>query len=83
MKKIYIVLENFVEKIFAKRVLVAVIKTILLLTGLIVFFYGFNVDFIIKYLIVGLFSCLWYVLIYHINEFLKVEEEYLKKIFSK
>lgn len=83
MKSIYRVLENFVDKIFAKKILVGVIKTTLIIIGLIVFFYGFNVDFIVKYLSLGLFYCLCYVLIYNLNEFLKKEEEYLRKIFSK
>ena len=82
MRRVYLVLENFVDKIFTKKVLAKVIKTTLIITGLIVFFYGFNVV-IVDYLILGLFFCLLYILTYNINEFLKKEEEYLKKIFSK
>lgn len=82
MRRVYRVLENFVDKIFARKILVKVIKTTLIITGLIVFFYAFNVV-IVDYLILGLFFCLLYILTYNINEFLKKEEEYLKKIFSK
>ena len=83
MRRVYLILENFVDKIFTKKILAKVIKTALIITGLIVFFYGFNVVFIVKYLSLGLFYCLCYVLIYNLNEFLKIEEEYLRKIFSK
>lgn len=83
MRRVYLILENFVDKIFTKKILAKVIKTALIITGLIVFFYGFNVVFIVKYLSLGLFYCLCYVLIYNLNEFLKKEEEYLRKIFSK
>ncbi|MGD9625319.1 MAG: hypothetical protein AB7U51_11740 [Arcobacter sp.] len=82
MKEIYRVLENFVDKIFAKKILAKVIKTALIIIGLLVFFYGFNVV-IVDYLILGLLFCLLYILTFHLNEFLKKEEEYLKKIFSK
>lgn len=82
MRRVYRVLENFVDKIFARKILAKVIKTTLIITGLIVFFYGFNVV-IVDYLILGLFFCLLYILTYNINEFLKKEEEYLRKIFSK
>ena len=81
MRRVYLVLENFVDKIFTKKVLAKVIKTTLIITGLIVFFYGFNVV-IVDYLILGLFFCLLYILTYNINEFLKKEEEYLKKRYS-
>ena len=82
MRRVYEVLENFVDKIFTKKILVGIIKTTLIITGLIVFFYSFNVV-IVDYLILGLLFCLLYILTYNINEFLKKEEEYLKKIFSK
>lgn len=82
MKEIYRVLENFVDKIFARKILAKVIKTTLIITGLIVFFYGFNIV-IVDYLILGLLFCLLYILTYNINEFLKEEIKYLKKIFSK
>ena len=81
MRRVYRVLEKFVDKIFTKKVLAKVIKTTLIITGLIVFFYGFNI--VVDYLILGLLFCLLYVLTFHLNEFLKEEEEYLKKIFSK
>lgn len=82
MKSIYRVLENFVDKVFTKKVLAKVIKTALIIIGLLVFFYSFNVV-IVNYLILGLFFCLLYILTYNINGFLKKEEEYLRKIFSK
>lgn len=83
MRNIYLILENFVDKIFAKKFLVSVVKIAFIIMFFIGFFYILKIDIIVKYLIFGLLFCLLYVLTFHLNEFLKKEEEYLKKIFSK
>ena len=79
MKKIYRILENFVDKIFTKKILVYVVKV----TMVIIFIMGLTGGFKLDFLFNSLFICLLYIFLYVVNEFLKKEEEYLKKIFSK
>lgn len=79
MKSIYRVLENFVDKIFTKKFLVYVVKVTILLIFTMGVTSGFKVDFLFN----SLFICLLYIFLYVVNEFLKEEIEYLKKIFSK
>ena len=79
MKKIYRILENFVDKIFTKKILVYVVKVTILLIFTMGVTGGFKVDFLFN----SLFICLLYIFLYVVNEFLKEEIEYLKKIFSK
>ncbi len=79
MKSIYRVLENFVDKIFTKKFLVYVVKVTILLIFTMGVMGGFKVDFLFN----SLFICLLYIFLYVVNEFLKEEIEYLKKIFSK
>ena len=78
MKKIYSVLENFVNKIFAKRVLIGVVKVTMVIIFIMAVTGGFKVNFLFN----SLFICLLYIFLYVVNEFLKEEEEYLKNIFK-
>ncbi|RXJ83575.1 hypothetical protein [Arcobacter cloacae] len=78
MRRVYKVLENFVDKIFAKRVLVSVVKVTMVIIFIMAVTSGFKVDFLFN----SLFICLLYIFLYVVNEFLKEEIEYLKKRYS-
>ena len=78
MRNIYLILENFVDKIFTKRVLIGVVKV----TMVIIFIMGVTGGFKVDFLFNSLFICLLYIFLYVINEFLKEEIEYLKKRYS-
>ena len=78
MKKIYSVLENLVDKIFAKRILVGVVKVTMVIIFIMAVTGGFKVEFLFN----SLFICLLYIFLYVVNQFLKEEIEYLKKRYS-
>lgn len=79
MRNIYLILENFVDKIFTKKILVYVVKVTMTIIFIMAVTGGFKIDFLFN----SLFICLLYIFLYVVNEFLKEEEEYLRKIFSK
>ena len=78
MKSVYRFLENFVNKIFTKKILIYVVKVTILLIFTMGVTGGFEVDFLFN----SLFICLIYIFLYVVNEFLKEEIEYLKKRYS-
>lgn len=80
MRKIYLVLKNFVDKFFAKKVLVKVVKTTLIIMFIIASITGIASKSVIGYLVLGLFFCLFYIFLYVTNELMKQDKEYIKKI---
>jgi hypothetical protein len=79
MRKIYLVLKIFVDKIFAKKVLIKVVKTTLIIMFIIASITGIASKSAIGYLVLGLFFCLFYIFLYVINELMKEDEVYIKK----
>jgi hypothetical protein len=79
MRRVYKVLENFVDKVFTRKILVTVVKVTMVIIFIMAVTGGFKVDFLFN----SLFICLLYIFLYVVNEFLKEEIEYLKKKIFK
>ena len=78
MKKIYSVLEKFMDKVFTRKILVTVVKVTMAIIFTMAVTGGFKVEFLFN----SLFICLLYIFLYVVNQFLKEEIEYLKKRYS-
>ena len=78
MKKIYSVLEKFMDKVFTRKILVTVVKVTMAIIFIMAVTGGFKVEFLFN----SLFICLLYIFLYVVNQFLKEEIEYLKKRYS-
>ena len=72
MEKVQLVLENLINKIFAREILIKVIKFAVLLIYIMWIINSFEVGF----LFYSLFFCFLYVFLYEVNKILKEDEEY-------
>lgn len=78
MRRVYKVLEKFMDKVFTRKILVTVVKVTMAIIFTMAVTGGFKVEFLFN----SLFICLLYIFLYVVNKFLKEEIEYLKKRYS-